>query len=163
MASAPLKTPSGFSRRLLNVVTIIDRFHVEADRKGDVAFAEALKACALTISGGNMLCPLGNLVVEETLRTGQFPLSALTPQAPPQAPPVQPSGLPSPPPGAVHPTLKAVEWQKTFSRLWALLEEDAKRTGDKNLLAALQDCEALTDSHKCPVRELIAHHLKQGT
>jgi hypothetical protein len=93
MAPDPSKTAPAFSRRLLNIVTIIDRYHLEAERKGDTAFAEALKACALTISGGNMLCPLGALVVTETVRTGKFPLSALTPQAPRQTTPAQPAGL----------------------------------------------------------------------
>jgi len=42
MAPEPLKKPpSGFSRRLQNVVTIMDRFHIEAERKGDSVFAEA--------------------------------------------------------------------------------------------------------------------------
>ncbi|OGW68154.1 MAG: hypothetical protein A3H49_11335 [Nitrospirae bacterium RIFCSPLOWO2_02_FULL_62_14] len=160
MATEPLKTPPAFSRRLLNIVTIIDRYHVEASRKGDTAFAEALKACALTISGGNMLCPLGQLVVNETVRTGKFPLSALTPQAPRQSP--SPSGLQSSTFIAVHPALKAVEWQHTFTKLWTLLEEEAKRSGDKDLLSALQDCEELTKHHACPVRELIASSLGQS-
>jgi len=162
MASEPLKTPPAFSRRLLNVVTIIDRFHLEAERKGDTAFAEALKACALTISGGNMLCPLGQLVVNETLRTGKFPLSTLTPQVPRQNTSTQLSGLQPSASGAVHPALKAVEWQNTFSKLWTLLEEEAKRTGDKDCLTALQECEELTATHACPVRELIARTLGQN-
>jgi hypothetical protein len=163
MAPEPLKKPpSGFSRRLQNVVTIMDRFHIEAERKGDSVFAEALKSCALTIAGGNMLCPLGNLVVEETLRTGQFPLSALTPRAPRPAPPAQPSASNASSPTPVHPVLKATEWQKTFSKLWGLLEEEARRSGDKNLFAALQDCKELSETHQCPVRVLIAQQLKQG-
>ncbi len=162
MAPEPLKTPPAFSRRLLNVVTIIDRYHLEAERKGDAAFAEALKACALTISGGNMLCPLGQLVVTETVRTGKFPLSSLTPQAPRQSTSTQLSGLQPTASSAVHPTLKAVEWQNTFSKLWTLLEEEARRTGDKDCLAALQDCEELTATHACPVRELIAKTLGQN-
>ena len=154
MATEPIKTPPVFSRRLLNIVTIIDRFHVEAARKGDHAFAETLKACALTISGGNMLCPLGALVVTETVRTGKFPLSSLTPQAPRPTAPPQPS--------AVHPALKALEWQSTFSKLWTLLEEEARRSGDKDLLSALQECEELTSNHACPVRDLIARSLGQN-
>lgn len=162
MATEPLKTAPAFSRRLLNIVTIIDRYHQEAARKGDAAFADSLKACALIISGGNMLCPLGQLVVTETVRTGKFPLSALTPQAPGQSPSPQPSGLQSSPSGAVHPALRAVEWQNTFTKLWTLLKEEAKRSGDKDLLSALQDCEELTEHHACPVRELIARSLGQG-
>jgi len=161
MATEPLKTPPAFSRRLLNIVTIIDRYHQEAAHKGDTAFADALKACALTVSGGNMLCPLGQLVVTETVRTGKFPLSALTPQAPRQGSSSQLSGLSSSPSGAVNPALKAVEWQNTFTKLWTLLEEEAKRSGDKDLLSALQDCKEITDHHACPVRELIARSLGQ--
>jgi hypothetical protein len=160
MAPEPTKTPPAFSRRLLNIVTIIDRFHVEAARKGDLAFAEALKACAMTISGGNMLCPLGQLVVNETVRTGKFPLSTLTPQAPRQAAASQPGGQQASP-GGMNPALKAVEWQTTFSKLWTLLEEEARRSGDKELLSALQDCEEITANHACPVRELIARSLGQ--
>ena len=162
MAPDRTKTPPAFSRRLLNLVTIIDRFHVEAARKGDLDFAEALNACAMTISGGNMLCPLGQLVVNETVRTGKFPRSALTPQAPRQAAPAQPAGLQTSS-GRMNPALKAVEWQTTFSKLWTLLEEEAKRSGDKDLLSALQDCEEITPNHACPVRELIARSLGQQT
>jgi len=163
MAPEPTKTGSAFSRRLLNIVTIIDRYHVEAARKGDTAFAEALKACALTISGGNMMCPLGQLMVSETVRTGKFPLSALTPQAPQQSGSTQPAGGPASLSSTViHPTMKALEWQSTFSKLWTLLEEEAKRSGDKELLSALQECEDVTEHHACPVRELIARSLGQG-
>jgi hypothetical protein len=162
MAPEPVKASHAFSRRLLNIVTIIDRFHVEAERKGDTAFAEALKACALTISGGNLTCPLGNLVVEETVRTGQFPLSALTPRAPEPLAPASPVGPQTLSSAVVNPTLKAVEWRNTFTKLWAMLEEEAKRTGDKACLAALQECEEPSETHKCPVRELIAQHLKPG-
>ena len=162
MAPDSSKASLTFSRRLLNIVTIIDRYHLEAARKGDLAFAEALKACAMTISGGNMLCPLGQLVVNETVRTGKFPLSALTPQAPRQTAPTQPASLQTSS-GRMNPALKAVEWQTTFSKLWTLLEEEARRSGDKDLLSALQDCEEITANHACPVRELIARSLGQHT
>jgi hypothetical protein len=161
MAPEPLKTPPAFSRRLLNIVTIIDRYHLEAARKGDTDFADALKSCALTISGGNMLCPLGQLVVTETVRTGKFPLSALTPQAPRPATATQLSGHPTSS-AAANPTLKAVEWQSTFSKLWTLLEEEARRSGDKDLLSALEDCKEVTEHHACPVRDLIARTLGQN-
>ncbi len=161
MAPEPLKASHPFSRRLLNIVTIIDRFHVEAERKGDAAFAEALKSCALAISGGNLTCPLGNLVIEETVRTGQFPLSALTPRAPDQLAPAPPASPQASRSSAVNPALKAVEWRNTFFKLWALLQEEAKRTGDTACLIALRECEEPSDSHKCPVRELIAQYLKQ--
>jgi hypothetical protein len=158
MATEPSKTQPAFSRRLLNIVTIVDRYHLEAARKGDTTFAEALKSCALTISGGNMLCPLGQLVVTETVRTGKFPLSALTPQAPRPATATQPSGLPTSS-TAENPTLKAIEWQSTFSKLWTILEEEARRSGDKDLLSALEDCKEMTEHHACPVRDLITRTL----
>lgn len=164
MAPEPLKTDSVFSRRLLNVVTIIDRYHLEAARKGDTAFADALKNCALTISGGNMLCPLGALVITETVRTGKFPLTTLAPQAPAEKAPGQSSGAHAPLAATVvaHSPMKALEWQATFTKLWKLLEEEARRSGDKDLLSALQDCEEVTANHTCPVRELIAKSLGQG-
>lgn len=163
MAPEPTKTGPAFSRRLLNIVTIIDRYHVEAARKGDTAFAEALKACTLTISGGNMMCPLGQLMVSETVRTGKFPVSALTPQAPRETASAKPSGSPVPLSSTVaHSPMKALEWQSTFSKLWTLLEEEARRSGDKELLSALQECEEVTEHHACPVRELIARSLGQG-
>lgn len=163
MARDPIKPETVFSRRLLNVVTIIDRYHLEAARKGDTAFAEALKDCALTISGGNMLCPLGALVITETVRTGKFPLTALAPQAPGEKAPGQSSGAHAPLAATVtHSPMKALEWQATFNKLWKLLEEEARRSGDKELLSALQDCEEVTANHACPVRELIAKSLGQG-
>lgn len=163
MAPEPFKTDSVFSRRLLNIVTIIDRYHLEAARKGDTAFSEALQACALTISGGNMLCPLGALVINETVRTGKFPLSALAPQAPGEKTSDQRSGSFTSLSSAVtHSPMKALEWRSTFSKLWKLLEDEARRSGDKELLSALQECEEVTENHACPVRELIARSLGQG-
>ncbi len=163
MAQEPFKTDLVFSRRLLNIVTIIDRYHLEAARKGDTAFAEALQACALTISGGNMLCPLGALVINETVRTGKFPLSALAPQAPGEKTADQRSGsFTSFSSTVTHPPMKALEWQATFNKLWKLLEEEARRSGDKELLSALQECEEVTENHACPVRELIARSLGQS-
>ncbi len=163
MAQEPFKTDLVFSRRLLNIVTIIDRYHLEAARKGDTAFAEALQACALTISGGNMLCPLGALVINETVRTGKFPLSALAPQAPGEKTADQRSGsFTSFSSTVTHSPMKALEWQATFNKLWTLLEEEARRSGDKELLSALQECEEVTENHACPVRELIARSLGQS-
>lgn len=162
MAPDPLNISSRFSRRLMNIVTIINRYHTEAERKGDIEFAEALKSCATAISGGNLACPLGQLVLDETVRTGVFPLSALTPQAPGRSESAPSMGSKSSPGSGVNPALKAVEWRNTFFKLWALLEEEARRTGDKRCLEALQECEEPSASHKCPVRELIAQNLPQG-
>lgn len=163
MAPEPPKTARPFSRRLTNIVTIINRYHIEAERKGDIAFAEALKSCATAISGGNLTCPLGQLVLDETVRTGIFPLSALTPQAPGRSESAPAMGSKASLDSDMHPALKAVEWRNTFFKLWALLEEEARRTGDKTCLEALQECAEPSTSHKCPVRELIARHLPHGT
>ena len=162
MAPEPLKTARPFSRRLMNIVTIINRYHTEAERKGDIAFAEALKSCAMAISGGNLTCPLGQLVLDETVRTGAFPMSALTPQAPGRSESAPSMGSKASPGSDMHPALKAVEWRNTFFKLWDLLKEEAKRTGDKSCLEALQECEEPSANHKCPVRELIARHLPRG-
>jgi hypothetical protein len=162
MAPEPLKTSRPFSRRLTNIVTIINRYHTEAERKGDIVFAEALKSCATAISGGNLTCPLGQLVLDETVRTGIFPLSALTPQAPGRSESAPPMGSKASLSSGMHPALKAVEWRNTFFKLWDLLEEEARRTGDKSCLEALQECEEPSSSHKCPVRELIAQNLPPG-
>lgn len=162
MAPDPPKTSRPFSRRLMNIVTIINRYHTEAERKGDIVFAEALKSCATAISGGNLTCPLGQLVVEETVRTGVFPLSALTPQAPGRSESAPSMGSKTSLNSDMHLALKAVEWRNTFFKLWALLEEEARRTGDKSCLEALQECGEPSTSHKCPVRELITQNLPQG-
>lgn len=162
MAPEPIRTSRPFSRRLTNIVTIIIRYHTEAERKGDVVFAEALKSCATAISGGNLTCPLGQLVLDETVRTGVFPLNALTPHAPGRSESAPPMGSKASPDSVMHPGLKAVEWRNTFFKLWDLLKEEARRTGDKSCLEALQECEEPSTSHKCPVRELIAQNLPQG-
>ena len=162
MAAEPLNTSRPFSRRLMNIMTIIIRYHTEAERKGDTLFAEALKSCATAISGGNLTCPLGQLVLDETVRTGVFSLNALTPQAPGRSESAPRMGSKASLNGDMHPALKAVEWRNTFFKLWALLEEEARRTGDKSCLEALQECEEPSASHKCPVRELIAQNLPQG-
>jgi hypothetical protein len=46
--------------------------------------------------------------------------------------------------------------------LWKLLEEEARRSGDKDLLSALEDCKEVTEHHACPVRDLIARTLGQN-
>ncbi len=110
-----------------------------------------------------MLCPLGALVINETVRTGKFPLSALAPQAPGEKTADQRSGsFTSFSSTVTHSPMKALEWQATFNKLWKLLEEEARRSGDKELLSALQECEEVTENHACPVRELIARSLGQS-
>ena len=150
-----------FSHRLANIVTVIDRFHAEADRKGQKPFAEALRACALNMSGGNLTCPVGMLVLEETLKTGKFLTNDLKPQAPSRTAPSD-STAATHEPGTVSPK-QAAEWASQFSKLWTILEEDAKRSGDKECLEALQECKELTPQHQCPVRVLLSQHLMPGS
>jgi hypothetical protein len=146
-----------FSHRLANIVVVIDRFRAEAERKGHAPFAEALSACALNMSGGNLTCPVGMLVLEETLKTGKFLASELKPQAPGAAP-----GSTAPAAGEVS-VQKAAEWASQFSKLWTILEDEARRSGDKECLDALKDCEEITPQHQCPVRVLLSQHLAPGS
>lgn len=155
-------SPKRFSRRLANIVAVVDRFHKEAEMKGDVIFADALRACALNMSGGDLNCPVGRLVFEETLRTGKFMAGDLTPQtpAPPPAAPAKSGQAPHPSAGTFPPA--TTEWSTTFFKLWSILKEDAKQNGDKECLEALQESEELTPQHQCPIRVLLAQHLPSG-
>jgi len=146
-----------FSHRLANIVVVIDRFRAEAERKGHAPFAEALSACALNMSGGNLTCPVGMLVLEETLKTGKFLTSDLKPHAPTAPGGGQATGM-----SADVSMQKAAEWASQFSKLWMILEDEAKRSGDKECLEALQECKELTPQHQCPVRVLLAQYLPPG-
>jgi len=59
--------PRLFSRRLIKIMTVMERFRAEAEARGHQPFADALGSCTLEIAGGNMDCPLGRLVVDESV------------------------------------------------------------------------------------------------
>lgn len=150
-----------FSRRLVKIMAIMKRFYEEAERKGHRPFADALYQCTKTISGGNMDCPLGKLVVDESARTGKFlafdaATHALSHRN--QAPTRKQGPIPV---GDITP-LQALEWQSKYTKLWSLLKEDAKLAGDTDCLEALEACNDLTQTHRCPVRELIEQSLRYG-
>ena len=151
--------PKPFSRRLIRILTVIDRFRVEAEQGGDVALSNALQGCTLNMSGGNLDCPIGKLIVEDMARTGKFPADYLL-QTPSDrsAPPLHGS-LPASEATGKNALLDALEWRSTFTRLWTALKEDAEREQDKDCLEALEDCENLTTEHRCPVRGLIVQAL----
>ncbi len=149
-----------FSRRLVKIMAIMERFYEEAATKGHRPFADALYQCTKTITGGNMDCPLGKLVMDESARTGKFlafdaAAHALSHQAP------APAGEKGSTPDDDITPLKAMEWQSKYTKLWTLLKEDAKLAGDTECLEALEACNDLTQTHRCPVRELIVQGLWQ--
>jgi len=151
--------PLMFSRRLVKIMTVMERFREEAEQNGHLPFADALRSCTLEIAGGNMECPLGMLVVDESARTGVF--MAFNPSAPaPRRRDSAPAG------GRQAPTeitpMAALEWQSKYTKLWSLLKEDARHTGDTDCLEALEACNDLTQKHRCPVRELIVQSLWHG-
>jgi hypothetical protein len=147
-----------FSRRLVKIMAIMERFYEEAETKGHRAFADALYRCTKTIASGDMDCPLGKLVVDESARTGKFlafdaAAHALSQRS--QAP----KGEQSPIPVNDMSPVQALEWQSKYTKLWSLLKEDAKLAGDAECLEALDACNDLTKTHRCPVRELIVQSL----
>lgn len=151
--------PHSFSRRLIKILTVMERFREEAETKGHRPFAVALRSCTMEIVGGNMDCPLGKLVVDESARTGVF-MAFNTSAPPPQRPDHGPEEA-STAPAAMSP-MKVLEWKNKYDRLWKLLKEDAKLANDADLLEALEACNDLTTGHRCPVRELIVQSLWLG-
>jgi hypothetical protein len=150
-----------FSRRLTKILSLMERFREEAERKGNRCFAGALHQCTQNISGGNVNCPLGKLVVEESARTGNSLASRLLPQLSRYGDPTSEAGQASMTDAGLSAT-KALEWRSKYNTLWALLMEDARLTGDEECLRALEACNDLTQAHRCPVRELILQGLWHG-
>ncbi len=151
--------PRLFSRRLIKILTVMERFRQEAEGKGYRAFADALQSCTLEISGGNMDCPLGKLVVDESARTGVF--MAFNPGAPAPRPRDSASGRGGQALTDISATT-VLEWQSKYTKLWSLLKEDARLAKDTDCLEALEACNDLTQNHRCPVRELIVQSLWHG-
>lgn len=158
MAPEPIKTPPTFSRRLVKILTVMERFREEAEQKGHLPFADALRSCTLEIAGGNMDCPLGKLVVDESVRTGVFKAFNLSAPAPRRRDPAPAEGRQAP--TDISP-MTILEWQSKYNKLWSLLKGDAKLAKDTDCLEALEACQDLTQSHRCPVRELIVQGLWQ--
>ncbi|MEK7293907.1 MAG: hypothetical protein AAB049_02910 [Nitrospirota bacterium] len=151
--------PLMFSRRLVKILTVMERFRQEAEERGHLPFADALHSCRLEISGGNMECPLGKLVVDESARTGVFMAFNASAPAPRHRDPVPAEGRQTP---ADIPTTTVLEWQSKYAKLWVLLKEDARLARDTDCLEALEACHDPIQNHRCPVRELIVQSLWHG-
>jgi len=151
--------PRIFSRRLIKIMKAMERFREEAEQKGHLPFADALRSCTLEIAGGNMECPLGKLVVDESARTGVFMAFNAGAQPPVRREPALAEGRQAP---ADISSMAVLEWQSKYTKLWDLLKEDAKRAGDTECLEALEACTDLTPQHRCPVRQLIVQNLWHG-
>jgi hypothetical protein len=151
--------PRQFSRRLIKILTIMERFRQEAEQRGHLPFADAIRGCTYEIASGNMECPLGRLVVDESARTGVFMAFKL--DAPPprrrDSPPAEGQEIPSD-----FSPITVLEWQNKYNRLWTLLKEDARLAKDTDCLEALEACNDLTQEHRCPVRDLIVRGLWHG-
>jgi len=151
--------PLMFSRRLVKIMTVMERFREEAEQKGHQPFADALHSCRLEIAGGNMECPLGKLVVDESARTGVFMAFNTSAPAPRRRDPVPEEGRQAP--ADISPTV-VLEWKSKYAKLWTLLKEDARLARDTDCLEALEACHDPAQSHRCPVRELIVQSLWHG-
>jgi hypothetical protein len=151
--------PLMFSRRLVKIIKVIERFREEAEQKGHLPFADALRSCTLEISGGNMDCPLGKLVVDESARTGVFMAFNLSAPAPRRRDPALAEEMQA---QVDTSAMTVLEWQSKYAKLWSLLKEDAKLAKDTDCLEALDACSDLTQKHGCPVRELIVQNLWHG-
>ena len=148
--------PAVFSRRLIKIMTVMERFREEAEQKGHLPFADALQICRMEIAAGNMDCPLGKLVVDESARTGVFMAFKANAPAPPRHDPAHREGRQAPTNIAAA---TALEWQSKYAKLWSLLIEDAKLARDTDCLEALEACHNPTQSHRCPVRDLIVQSI----
>lgn len=151
--------PRLFSRRLVKILTVMERFREEAEQKGHLPFADALQSCRSEIIGGNMDCPLGKLVVDESARTGVFMAFNTSAPSPRRRDPVPAEGKQA---LADIPPTVVLEWKSKYAKLWALLKADAKLAKDTECLEALEACHDPTQGHRCPVRELIVQSLWHG-
>ncbi len=147
-----------FSRRLAKIMAIMERFYQEAESKGHRPFADALYECTKTIATGDMTCPLGRLVVDESARTGKFLAFDAAAHARGRSHQASAAEQAPIPVNDITP-VQALEWQSKYTKLWSLLKEDAKLAGDTDCLEALEACNDLTQTHRCPVRELIVQSL----
>ena len=159
MTPSPPDTPKMFSRRLVKIIKVMERFREEAEQKGQLPFADALQSCTLEIASGNMECPLGMLVVDESARTGVFMAFNLSAPAPQRRDPASAEGRQVPTDTSA---MTVLEWQSKCAKLWSLLKEDAKLVKDTECLEALEACSDPAQTHGCPVRELIAQNLWRG-
>lgn len=151
--------PRLFSRRLVKILTVMERFREEAESKGHLPFADALQSCRSEIIGGNMDCPLGKLVVDESARTGVFMAFNASAPSPRRRDPAPAEGRQAP--ADISPTT-VLEWKSKYAKLWTLLKADAKLAKDTDCLEALEVCHDPTQNHRCPVRELIVQSLWHG-
>lgn len=151
--------PQLFSRRLIKIISVMERFREEAEGKGHLPFADALRSCTLEIAGGNMDCPLGKLVVDESARTGVFMAFNASAPAPSRRDSAPAEGRQAP---SVISPMTILEWQSKHAKLWSLLKDDARLAKDADCLEALEACNDLTQNHRCPVRELIVQALWHG-
>lgn len=145
----------GLPRRHVMMISVFERFVSDAKKKGDVVLAEALEHCIMNMSGGNLNCPLGELILEASLRL-EKPLGAYLPPPPPSV------SMPAPPPPLDTNTMvrKAIEQRETVLKMWSLLETEARQRGDMNLLETLRTCTAITDQHACPIHVLAENALR---
>ncbi len=151
--------PRLFSRRLIKITSVMERFREEAEAKGQQPFADALRRCTMEIAGGNMDCPLGKLVVDESARTGVFMAFNASGPDPRRGAPLTAGARQAP---AAMTPMNVLEWQSKYNRLWSLLKDDARRAKDTECLEALEACNDLTQSHGCPVRDLIMQNMWRG-
>lgn len=127
-------------------MAIIDRLRAEAEARGDVAFAEALAACLLHVSGGDLNCPMGQLILEDSLRAGTLPGAAL-------------SALPPSRPAVPRAPSRRLTRQALVEKLLAFLRQEATRRGDTRYLEAVSACHLTLTTESgmedCPLRRLL--------
>lgn len=135
-------------------IKLVERLRAEVEQQGDVAFADALNQCMLSVSGGDLDCPMGQLILEDTLRSGKLPGAAFS----------SPSALPQSRSGNSPVQRKGLKRSEVFGKLRHLLKQDAMRRQDTRYLDALEACERLTEGcdrssiPDCPVRRLLQEH-----
>ncbi len=134
-------------------IKLVERLRAEAEQRGDVAFADALNQCILLVSGGNFDCPMGQLILEDTLRSGKLPGAAFP----------SPSALQQSRSGDAPVQRTVLKRGEIFEKLRHLLKQEAMRRQDTRYLEALEACERVTNNQSfsgvpdwdCPVRRLL--------
>ncbi len=132
-------------------IALVERLRAEAEQRGDAAFAAALAECTVHVSGGDLDCPMGQLILEDTLRSGKLPGASFP--SPSALPPSRQSAPPVP--------SRSLKRGEIFEKLQHLLKQEATRRGDTRYLEALEACMRSIKKDKdlpmidCPVHRIL--------
>lgn len=116
-------------------LSVMERLRDWAKDHGETALAEALSECAFHASGGSQ-CPMGQLILDDYLRTGKRPGAASASATGT----VQDSSRRGPAHAQATPPEREERISRILNRVFSILQREAKLTKDAAYLEALQAC-----------------------